>query len=121
MNCKPGDLAYVVFSRSYADALNAAGIKSRTVGRMKIVRVVRYFADRVRAMGTSLDVHNIWIIDPPIESHLGGMTEYCPDEILRPIRDSDGEDEMLRIAGRPNETPREVIADLAPKQVEHSR
>ncbi len=36
------------------------------------------------------------------------------DKYLRPIRDSDGEDEMLRLAGRPNETPADLIREFAP-------
>lgn len=39
-------------------------------------------------------------------------TGNSPDAWLRPIRDSDGEDEVLRIAGKPQETPREMLESI---------
>lgn len=50
--------------------------------------------------------------------------EVCPipDAVLMPLHDGDGEDEMLRKAGRPHETPVHLINELAPKrQVEFTR
>lgn len=47
-----------------------------------------------------------------------GLGASIPDEYLKRIRPSDGEDEMLRIAGKPAERDE----TLAPKpQVEHAR
>lgn len=51
-----------------------------------------------------------------------GHVFYANDRDLRPLRDDPGEDEMLRFAGRPAETPAEIIRELAPRpQREFSR
>ena len=80
MNCKPGDMAIVVRS------------ERRQHG--KIVECI------------SLFVHPLWPgepcwrVRPALE-----LGAWCHDFQLRPIRDSDGEDEILRIAGLPNKQP----------------
>ena len=38
-----------------------------------------------------------------------GSITWEPDACLRPLRDNDGDDETLTWAGRPNETPVEII------------
>ena len=83
MNCKQGDLAIVV--RSYAG------------NEGKIVRCLRFVGS---VPGYYLD-HDHWLVDTVITSNLGYKDPYFPDKILRPIRDQPGEDEILRIAGRP--------------------
>lgn len=81
MNCKQGDLAVVISARK----------DPRWVG--KIVRVVREFPGL-----------NAWITDP-----MPSRYACVGDEILRPIRDSEDPDETITWAGKPNETPVEII------------
>ena len=81
MNCRPGDLAVIVRS---------APAFERYVG--KIVVVVK----------RSEIWNDCWVTDPRL-FHFDGFPIDFTDSSLRPIRDSDGEDEMLRIAGKPQE------------------
>jgi hypothetical protein len=87
MNCRPGDLAIVVGGTHSSDV----------VGR--IVRCVRWQPWR------GVDA---WIVEPRlredrVEGHETIVGDWVRDVCLRPIRDNDGEDEMLRIAGKPRE------------------
>ena len=87
MNCKPGDWAVIVRS--------AAGNEGKIVRCLELTHVSRgwAFGDGPR-----------WVTDPPVS---GNYTPAIPvlDRCLRPLRDSDGQDEMLRLAGRPVGTP----------------
>ena len=91
MNCKPGDLAILVRS----DSGNAG----------KIVRCVRLHPNTgLDADGRSLgrvSLHPRWVIDPPLPNGAWGLIFTAPDVYLRPIRDSDGTDETLLWAGKP--------------------
>lgn len=87
MNCKPGDLAIVV--------------KSIAGNEGKIVRVLRLhpspplqFFDGPR-----------WLIDQVLLDSLGRPIDHLADRVLRPIRDSDREDETLTWAGKPQCVP----------------
>jgi hypothetical protein len=85
MRCKVGDLAVYV------------GTFPQHLGRI------------VRVVSPRPWTEPAWWVDPPLptpEAGLDGLSVY--DSGLRPIRDSDGEDEMLRIAGKP-ETIREAL------------
>lgn len=85
MNCKQGDLAIIVESMAGNEG--------------KIVRCVEFFGTatyRIRR-----EVPNNWLIEPKIPGLGGEMCRMVDDASLRPIRDQDGEDEMLRIAGKP--------------------
>lgn len=82
MNCKPGDLAVIVRAIS----------EWQHVG--KIVRVLRL---------VELEGENCWRTEPELRTADGRYWIGWRDRNLRPIRDSDGEDEMLRIAGKPQE------------------
>lgn len=88
MNCKQGDLAIVV--RSVAG--NAG----------KIVRCEK-FVPNLKLVGRDGRTGSGpgWAIDPPLPGWSGRLTYRAFDSALRPIRDSDGEDEILRIAGKP--------------------
>lgn len=88
MNCKPGDLAIHVGGYM--------GIKSPNLG--KIVRCVRFVGKIPGWKGVRWEVEGAPIIGPSGE-HL----THVNDANLRPIRDNPGEDEMLRIAGKPHE------------------
>lgn len=84
MNCKAGDLAIIV--RSFAG------------NEGSIVRCVEYVG--VRSFKIVGD-QPTWKIDRKIKTMSGYMSDLACDEFLKPIRDSDDEDEMLRIAGLP--------------------
>jgi hypothetical protein len=78
MNCKPGDLAIAIRTKSNA-----------RVGA--IVTVVR----RINAISEGVRVD--WEIE------WQGRRYDCPDSWLRPIRPQAGEDETLSWAGKPRE------------------
>lgn len=82
MNCKPGDLAVVV--------------RSEAGNEGKIVRVIRFigFGERF--------ADDCWHVEPALRG-THRMHNDVSDSRLRPIRDNDGEDEMLRIVGKPQE------------------
>lgn len=88
MNCKQGDLAVIV--RSYAG------------NEGKIVRCLRLLKGAVqRAPDGSLHCGDAWEVDCLLKGCRGKYGRIIMDEQMRPIRDNDGEDEMLRIAGLP--------------------
>ena len=88
MNCKQGDLAVIV--------------RSSAGNEYKIVRCLR-FIPRLLQLGRNGRVMETpcWEIDTPLRGFLGTIDCFISDSQLRPLRDSDGEDEMLRLAGRP--------------------
>ena len=84
MNCKPGDLAVIVRSMAGNEGL--------------IVEVIEH---------SELSPEYDWLIRAPraIRWAFGDISDigHAKDSCLRPIRDNDGEDEMLRIVGKPQE------------------
>lgn len=89
MNCKPGDLAVIIFSESEAPRIDIG----------KIVHVVEPWGD-----GKS------WVIESARKGGLltqwdGRLVRRCAewDHNLRPIRGMEGEDEILRLAGIPKQ------------------
>ena len=85
MNCKQGDLAVVVKATN-----------PQNIGR--IVSVLRPWIDS----GTWVVRHH----GRPAVTGIGLYWEpWCFDYELRPIRDIDGQDEMLRLVGLPAGTP----------------
>lgn len=84
LNCKPGDLAMVVRVTNRENEWMLG----------HIVRCAQFEALRGRSG---------WILEDGL-THSGTVFEWfwVADDCLRPIRDQDGEDEMLRIAGLPN-------------------
>lgn len=105
MNCKPGDLAVIVKSDNIMN-----------IG--KLVRVILPSPGNHLPIGSHYFVKGIdfrrsgdwfcWIVEscssPLIATPSGELHIVRPfsDRCLRPIRDQDGEDEMIRIAGKPN-------------------
>ena len=88
MNCKPGDLAVIVRARVSAN-----------LGR--IIRVTSFdpysrFVDRPGVSGG-------WRYEGAelISSEFGLRCLRVPDDVLRPIRDTDGDDESFSWAGKP--------------------
>lgn len=93
MNCKPGDLA--IFVKSSAGNVGAI---------VEVIRPLGY--SPVFDGATWSDGRFCWLvrsIGAPLKSRLGPVyvESPAPDDYLRPIRDTDGEDEMLRIVGKP--------------------
>lgn len=98
MNCKPGDLAVIVRP------------DSPNYGRF--VTVVAPYDGRLSAQGLPFSAVPDWIAEGHglVASRGGVVIGPTPwvgarDKSLRPIRDNDGEDEMLRIVGKPHEEP----------------
>lgn len=100
-NCKPGDLAIFVRSKT---GLNLG----RIVRCIELVGVGQQTYD-----GEVLIFENpnavVWRIEQPIPLRRRGgdriiMVPFATDENLRPLRDNPGEDEILRIAGLPQIT-----------------
>lgn len=74
MNCKQGDLVVCV-----------SGVIAEVIGRIFTV---------------TSRCENFWRTNPTQRDRQGFIVIFN-DETLRPIRDNDGEDEMLRTAGEP--------------------
>ena len=95
LNCKAGDLAVFV--------------KSTAGNEGKIVLCVRYLGVITLSNQNGHFLAPAWEIDTHVPSWTGKLVNIISDEYLRPIRDQDGEDEMLRIVGRPMEKPRSPV------------
>jgi len=92
MNCKQGDLAVIVRS--------SAGNEG------KIVRCLSFLPSLTcRQLDGTLVTSPAWVVDRAIFGWDGYRLPGVRDALLRPIRDSDGQDEMLRLVGLPAGTP----------------
>lgn len=112
MNCKKGDVAeFIVEGRGQIDGIEFRARKGSYVYILGL------------AWATSMKERSIWWrIEPArIRScdgrHTASFTEAA-DRALRPIRPGDGEDEMLRIAGKPQQRDETLMPR---KQMEHAR
>ena len=89
--CKQGDLAVIV--RSAGD--NGG----------KIVRCVSLLpALPFRKPDGTIISGPAWVVDPHVVGWDGDRLPGVRDVLLRPLRDSDGEDEMLQLVGRPEDS-----------------
>lgn len=88
MNCKKGDLAIVVISTCGNEG--------------KIVRCVEFAGDqrRISPVG-DFEYDPCWIVEPNLPDWSGGRSLYTADHQLKPLRDSEGDDETLAWAGKP--------------------
>lgn len=86
MNCKPGDLAVIVRS---LDSPEAIGSLVKCVSFLSGLRNPSWQLDRK-------------VADDKLRDGKLIRGDWFADKCLRPIRDQDGEDEMIRIAGKPN-------------------
>ena len=91
MNCKQGDLAMIVRS--------CAGNEGRVLKCLRLATARECKADSVVWSGP------VWFTDADIPDTFGETTHLYPDNRLRPLRNSDGEDEILRLVGLPVGTP----------------
>ena len=92
LNCKQGDLAVIV--RSYAGNEGAV-----VTCRRLIPAWARHGVDGKLRIGPG------WETDRNFVKANGLVDNIVADDQLRPLRNSDGEDEMLRLAGLPSGTP----------------
>lgn len=94
MNCKQGDLAIVV---------RACNVEN--IGRVARCMRVSIGGD-VTGPGYRFPSAVCWVVEPPLSSWDGlGFAAAVPDAFMRPIRDNDGEDETLTLAGKPQCVP----------------
>jgi len=94
MNCKPGDIAIRV--RAYADSYIPVGTLVRCISLIPGMAIM----EGVTSNSTATDVWDVeWNGKRKAKD---GILLGIPDAHLRPIRDSEGDDEMIRIAGIPH-------------------
>lgn len=89
MNCKQGDLAIII-----------NGTERRYAGKVVKCLVLLKNNEWIFPDGRSVYADG-WKIDVKLEGWDESLTDNILDSWLKPIRDQDGEDEMLRIAGKP--------------------
>ena len=92
LNCKPGDLAIVVRSKAGNEGKIVRCLKF--VGKPPWGSADRFHSDCWRVEGSLAAIYEGTGKEAPFDGHIS-------DSRLRPIRDGDGEDEILRIAGLP--------------------
>lgn len=88
MNCKQGDLAVIV--------------RSSCGNEGKVVHCIRLFTNTFSLPDGALVSGPTWEVDPPVRGWNGLLIPGVRDALLRPLRDGEGEDEMLRLVGLPN-------------------
>jgi hypothetical protein len=88
MNCTQGDLAVIV--RSWA------GNEGKIVRCIELVGLLPASSPGGRAR-----VVPIWRVDRALMAWDGTCDYEAADDQLRPIRDNDGEDEILTLVGKP--------------------
>jgi hypothetical protein len=88
LNCKQGDLAVIVRSRY--------GNEGKVLTCLRLASFAEVNAERLVIWKGS-----VWVTDATIDCNDGTTTRLYPDERLRPLRDGEGEDEMLRLVGLP--------------------
>ena len=82
LNCKQGDLAVVVRS--------TAGHEG------KLLTCIRFIGAYEDYLGI-----DYWLVDRVLTSNCGEEHQVFRDIWLRPLRDSDAQDEILRMVGKP--------------------
>jgi len=111
MNCKQGDLAIII--RSYA----------KNEGKLVTCLRLATLQEQDTANFYNEYLEPAWLVDRKLNSlSVSGNAMLPPinialDSSLRPIRESDGEDQILLIAGKPGEKENKQTDDR-PKQTE---
>lgn len=92
MNCKPGDLAIITQGRDSGKIVQCLHIASEP---------------ELKELHPHKDFLPVWAIDQHVRWHRPSgakvVAPFCPDRLLKPLRDNPGEDEVLRLVGKPNE------------------
>lgn len=81
MRCKQGDLAVIV--------------KSGAGNEGKVVRCLEFLGDI-----DGFEIGGRWRIDQTVWTRFGELVSHVADRQLKPLRNTDGEDEMLTIIKR---------------------
>ena len=87
LNCKQGDVALILRS--------LAGNEGRVVQCLRLATTAEVRKDKMPWRGS------VWVTDTLFRVTYGRPTCLYQDAWMRPLRDSDGEDEMLRLVGKP--------------------
>lgn len=96
LNCKVGDLAIV--------------IKSTAGNEGKIVQCLKFVPNKqFLKRDCNVIVEDSWIVDSKLKTWNGRPGNAIPDAWLKPIRNQDGEDEMLKIVGYPKVKEKETV------------
>jgi hypothetical protein len=93
MNCKQGDVAIIV---------SASQGRAEYIG--KILTCIRFVG--IGRYAATSRFNDFWATDLPQPF---GVNVHVSDSILRPLRDSDKQDEMLRITGLPKTKEKEKV------------
>ncbi len=96
MNCRPRDIAMVV-NCGCAATCNCCGQRVTTVRPGTVVRVLELLSNGEWTLEDRIWVDRAFDCGLPLR----GSVVSIADDVLRPLRDSDGQDEILRIAGLP--------------------
>lgn len=83
LNCRPGDLAVIVRSTAGNEGTIVHCVRLEPQPWWAIIEGPR------------------WLIESPVPDTYGMPIRSVADFALRPLRDSDGEDEVLRLVGSP--------------------
>lgn len=112
VNCKPNELAVIVRQSVYGPLLGKV-VTTLYVAPNCEFKLPDGF--RQNALEPNSKYRTWWVvefpnlIDAPCTSGSRKTRYGCvPDAVMRPIRDNDGTDEMIRIAGLPNKEPSNV-------------
>ena len=92
MNCKQNDIAVIVRSNY--------GNHGKVLTCLRLATFAELNAESLTGWPPP-----VWVTDAQIDCNDGTTTRLYPDSRLKPIRDSDGQDEMLRLVGLPVGTP----------------
>jgi hypothetical protein len=91
MNCKPGDIAIVISSGEWT------GINKRILTELLGIPV-RVTESYIR------DSKTLWRMESDIDLYIGERKHTVvgiADQVLKPLRDNDGEDEIIALVGKP--------------------
>lgn len=105
MNCKPNELAVIIKPSKHGPLLGmiVTTLYVAPAGDFRLPDGFKQYAIQPSRFAVWWVVEFANPIDAPTSAGTRKTVYGCvPDAVLRPLRDSDGEDEMLRIAGLPS-------------------
>ncbi len=97
MNVKQGDIARLVESEFDANRNRLVSVLRRCTCLGAPLHLPYWECEALQPMAC-------WNLDGPVTIDPAGTVRCVADADLRPLHDGDGEDEMLRIAGKPEQT-----------------
>jgi len=99
MNCKQGDTAIVIKGKNSGKVLTCVRLTPKIEVSLALKCKGFWYTSEIPE-----EIY--WEVDTPIVWGDGVMDEsinYIADSFLRPIKDSNGEDEMVKLLGKPND------------------